>query len=148
MKKITLHGQWIIKASIDNVFKVITNFEKWPNYFPKVTESIQIKKREENRLEMVAIIKSFGKKFSVNMKTQIIPNKGFVSNNDSFEFGTSGHEELLLSIHSEGTLVDYTYQVSVHKVWLSIIAKPLIRWYSMKYWEKAVINKLREILEK
>ena len=82
------------------------------------------------------------------MKTQIIPEKGFISDNDSFKFGTSGHEELLLSEHPEGTLVDYTYQVSIHRAWLRIVATPLIRWYSMKYWEKAVIDELRKMLEK
>jgi len=49
------------------------------------------------------------------MKTQIIPGKGYISDNDSYQFGTSGHEELLLSSHAEGTLIDYTYQVTIHK---------------------------------
>ena len=82
------------------------------------------------------------------MKTEILPGKGFISDNDSYEFGTSGHEELLLSEHPEGTLVDYTYKVSIHKKWLGIIAVPLLRWYSMRYWEKAVIDRLKNILGK
>lgn len=148
MKEITLHNQWLVKASVEDVFKIITDFEKFPDYFPKVAESIQIKKREGNYLEMDAIVKSFGKKFPVKMKTQILPGKGFVSDNDSYKFGTSGHEELLLSEHPEGTLIDYTYKVSIHKTWLRIVATPLIRWYSMKYWEKAVIDRLKEMLER
>jgi 8-oxo-dGTP pyrophosphatase MutT (NUDIX family) len=40
------------------------------------------------------------------------------------------------------------YQVTIHKKWLRIIAVPLLRWYSMKYWEKAVIDQLKKILEK
>lgn len=148
MNKITLHNQWIIKASIDDVSKIITDFEKFPEYFPKVAESIQVKKREGNYLEMNATAKSFGKKFPVKMKTQILPGKGFISDNDSPDFGTSGHEELLLSRQGEGTLIDYTYQVSIHKKWLRIVATPLIRWYSMKYWEKAVIDRLKKMLEK
>lgn len=147
MKEITLHNQWLVKAPIEDVFRMMTNFEKFPDYFPKVAESIQIKKREGNYLEMEAIVKSFGKKFPVKMKTQILPGKGFISDNDNPKFGTSGHEELLLSEHVEGTLIDYTYQVSIHKTWLRIFATPLIRWYSMKYWEKAVINKLKKMLE-
>jgi hypothetical protein len=54
----------------------------------------------------------------------------------------------LLSETPEGTLIDYTYQVSIHKTWLHIVATPLIRWYSMKFWEKAVIDNLRKIVEK
>lgn len=133
---------------MDDVFRIMTDFEKLPEYFPKVAESIQINKRDGNDLEMDATVGSFGKKFQVKMKTQILPGKGFISDNDSYQFGTSGHEEMLLSEHAEGTLIDYTYQVTIHKKWLRIIAVPLIRWYSMKHWEKTVIDQLRSILEK
>jgi carbon monoxide dehydrogenase subunit G len=148
MKEITLHNQWIIKAPIDDVFRVITDFERFPEYFPKVAESIRVIKHEGNFLEMEASVKSFGKIFLVKMKTKIIPKKGFISDNCNNQFGTSGHEEFLLSEHEQGTLVDYTYQVTIHKKWLRIVAVPLIRWYSMIYWEKAVIDRLKAILEK
>jgi carbon monoxide dehydrogenase subunit G len=148
MKEITLHNQWLIKAPIEDVFRTVTNFEKFPELFPKVAASIQINKREGNYIEMEAMVGSFGRQFPVRMKTQILPGKGFISDNDSYVFGTSGHEELLLSEHPEGTIIDYTYQVSIHKTWLRIVATPLIRWYSMKYWEKAVIDELKKMLEK
>jgi hypothetical protein len=82
------------------------------------------------------------------MKTQILPLKGYISDNESPKFGTSGHEEVLLSLHPEGTVIDYTYQVAIHKHWLRIVARPLIGWFSMKYWERAVIDELRKRLEK
>lgn len=148
MKKITLHKQWLIKASPADVFRIMTDFEKLPEYFPKVAESVRINKRDRDNLEMEATVKSFGKKFQVRMKTQILPGKGFISDNDSYQFGTSGHEELLLSEHPDGTLIDYTYQVTIHKKWLRIVATPLIKWYAMKAWEKAVITELKKILEK
>lgn len=148
MKEITLHDQWFIEAPIEEVFRVMTDFERFPENFPKVAESVRIDKREGNNLEMEATVKSFGREFKVKMKTQIIPDKGFISDNDSYQFGTSGHEELLLSRQGEGTLIDYTYQVTIHKAWLRLIATPLIKWYSMKFWEKAVIDELRKKLEK
>ncbi len=148
MKEITLHREWLVKAPIENVFQMMTDFEKFPEHFPKVAESIQVKKREENYVEMEAIVSSFGKKFPVQMKTHILPGEGFVSDNDSLKFGTSGHEEMQLSKSPEGTLINYTYRVSIHKAWLRVVATPLIRWYSMKYWEKAVIDELRKALEK
>jgi hypothetical protein len=147
-EKITLHAKWRIKAPLAEVFNIITDFEKWPEYFPKVAESIQVVKREGSNLEMDAAVKSFGKKFPVTMKTQIIPGKGFISDNESLKFGTSGHEELLLSELKEGTLIDYTYNVAIHKRWLRIVAEPLIGWFSMKYWQKAVIDELRKRLER
>ncbi len=148
MNEITLHDQWLVKAPVDDVFRIMTDFEKFPENFPKVAESVQINKRDGNNLKIEATVKSFGRKFKVRMETQILPNKGFISDNDSYQFGTSGHEMLLLSPHTEGTLIDYTYQVTIHKKWLRIIAVPLLRWYSMKYWEKAVINQLKLLLEK
>ncbi len=148
MKEITLQKEWLIKASLDDVFNVMTDFEKLPVHFPKVAESVRIRKREGDYLEMDAVVKSFGRRFPVQMRTRILPRRGFISDNDSPKFGTSGHEELLLSTHPEGTLITYTYQVSIHKLWLRLVATPLIRWYSMKYWEKVVIDELKKMLEK
>ena len=147
MKDITLHAKWLIKAPLTEVFNIITDFEKWPEYFPKVAESIHVI-RHGNNLGIEATVKSFGQKFPIKMKTQILPGEGYISDNESPKFGTSGHEELLLSENPEGTLIDYTYQVTIHKAWLRIVATPLIKWYSMKAWEKAVINELKKMLEK
>ncbi|HLP86691.1 MAG TPA: SRPBCC family protein [Candidatus Paceibacterota bacterium] len=146
--KINLHDKWLIKAPLTSVFNIITDFEKFPLYFPKVAESIQIVKREENHLEMDANVKSFGQNFPVKMKTEILPGKGYISDNESPKFGTSGHEELLLSECPEGTMIDYTYQITIHKRWLRLVAKPLIGWFSMKFWKKAVIDELRKKLER
>ena len=101
-----------------------------------------------NYLEMNATVKSFGQKFPVKMKTQILPGKGFISDNKNPKFGISGHEELLLSEHPEGTVIDYTYKVAIHKRWLRMVAQPLIGWFSMKYWQKAVIDELKKMLER
>ena len=148
MNKINLHANWVIKAPFVEVFTIMTDFEKWPEYFPKVAESVKVINREGNNLEIETTVKSFGRKFRVMMKYQIIPFKGFISDNESPEFGTSGHEEFLLSEVSEGTVIDYTYQVILHKFWLRIVARPLISWFFMKYWQKAVIDELRKRVEK
>lgn len=148
MNEITLHGHWTVNAPVAEVYKIITDFETFPEHFPMVAEAVQVQKRDGNQLELEASVRSFGKKFKVKMKTQILPGKGFISDNDSYQFGTSGHEELLLSECSDGTAIDYTYQVTIHKKWLRMVAVPLLRWYSMKHWEKAVIDQLKMILEK
>ncbi len=147
MSHIILHGQWLIKAPPAEVFKLITDFEHWPEYFPKVAKYLQVISRKGNDLELHATITSFGQTFSVTMKTKILPGQGFVSDNDSPKFGTSGHEELLLSESPEGTVIDYTYQVTIHKRWLRLVAKPLISWFSMWHWERVVIDELKKRLE-
>lgn len=148
MRHINLKGSWIIKAPVDQVFKIISDFENMPKNFPTVAESLIITKRDGNKLEIDAKAKSFGMVFPVKMKTEIIPGRGYISDNENPKFGTSGHEELLLSEHPEGTLINYTYQVIIHKRWLRIVAQPLIGRYSMKFWEKAFIDRLKEIVKK
>lgn len=148
MKHIHLENSWIIKAPIEEVFNIITDFENLPKNFPKVAESVVITKREGNNLEIDAQVKSFGTTFPVKMKTKILPQRGFISDNQSLKFGTSGHEEFLLKKVKGGTKINYVYEVDIHKKWLRIIAKPLIGWFAMKAWEKAVVNELRKILEK
>jgi hypothetical protein len=146
MKDITLHATWLVKAPLPEVFNIMTDFEKFPEYFPKVASALEITKCEGNKLEIHATVKSFGSNFPVYMKTEILPQRGYISDNESPKFGTSGHEEFLLSPHPEGTTIDYTYQVTIHKRWLRIVARPLIGWYSMKFWERAVIDELKRIV--
>lgn len=148
MKHIHLENSWIIKAPIHDVFNIITDFENIPKNFPKVAESVIITKKEGNNLEIDAQVKSFGTTFPVKMKTKILPEKGFISDNQSPKFGTSGHEEFLLEEVENGTKINYIYEVDIHKKWLRVIAKPLIGCFAMKAWEKAVVNELRKILEK
>lgn len=148
MSDITLRAKWHIGAPLSQVFNIMTDFEKWPEYFPKVAKSIKVIKHEGNNLKMNAAVKSFGQTFPVEMNTRILPGKGFISDNKSPKFGTSGHEELLLSQDLDGTIINYTYLVTVHKRLLRIVAKPFIGWFAMKYWEKAVIDEVRKKLEK
>lgn len=148
MKHIHLENSWIIKAPLTEIFNIVTDFENMPKNFPKVAESLTITKRDGNDLEIEAQVKSFGKTFPVKMKTKIIPGRGFISDNESPKFGTSGHEEFLLKEVSGNTKINYIYEVDIHKKWLRIIAKPLIGLFAMKAWEKAVIDKLKIILEK
>jgi len=145
--QIKLHAQWLVRAPLPKVFDLITDFANWPQYFPKVAESIRVVARNGNNLELATAVKSFGKSFPVKMQTRIIPGKGFVSDNDNPKFGTSGHEEFMLSKHPDGTTIDYTYEVTIHKFWLRLVARPLIEWFSMKYWEGAVVGELRKRLE-
>lgn len=148
MKDIALHATWLIKAPLADVFRVMTDFERFPERFPKVAGSVRVVKREGDRLEMDTTVRSFGRTFPVKMRTRILPGKGFISDNESPKFGTSGHEELLLSERPEGTEIDYTYHVAIHKRWLRLVAGPLIGRYSMRFWERAVIHELRRMLER
>jgi hypothetical protein len=54
MKKVHLKGSWIIKASLDDVYGIITDFENMPKNFPKVAHSVNILERDGDSLHIKA----------------------------------------------------------------------------------------------
>ena len=147
MKNIHLEGSWVIKAPKEEIYKIISDFENLPKYFPSVAESVRITEKQGNHQKMDAKVKSFGRVFDVKMQTELLPNIGFRSTNES-SFGTSGNEEFLMEGVDGGTRISYTYKIEIHRPILRIIATPLIKWFSMWSWKRAFIDKLRKIVEK
>ncbi len=147
MKHIHLKGSWVIRAPKEEIYKIISDFENMPKYFPSVAESIHITEKKGNHQKMSAKVKSFGRVFDVKMQTELFPNIGFKSNNES-SLGTSGSEEFLMDDVKEGTRITYTYALKIHRPLLRVIGTPLIKWFSMWSWKRAFIDKLRKIVEK
>jgi hypothetical protein len=147
MKKILLKASWIIKAPREEIYRIMSDFESMPKYFPAVAQSIEIIKREGNNLTMEAKAKTFGRVISAHMETQLCPPLGYISNNRS-AMGTSGHEEFLMEEISGGTKINYTYDVKLKNPIFRIFGGPLIGWYAMRFWKHAVIDKLKKMLEK
>lgn len=146
MKQIHLSSSWVIKAPREKIYKIISDFENMPKYFPSVAESIRITEKQGNHQRMEAKVKSFGKVFDVKMQTELLPDIGFKSNNES-SFGTSGHEEFLMEDVDGATRINYTYEIEIHRPILRIIGTPLIKWFAMRSWEHAFIDKLRKMVE-
>lgn len=147
MKTIHLRGSWVIKASKEEIYKIISDFENMPKYFPSVAESVRIVEKQGNQQKMDAKVKSFGRVFDVKMQTELLPNFGFKSSNQS-SFGTSGHEEFLMQDTEGGTRINYIYDLEIHRPILRVIGTPLIKWFAMWSWKRAFIDKLREMTEK
>jgi len=146
MKKIHLKGSWIIKAPREEVYKIMSDFENMPKYFPAVAQSLRIVKREGNNLTIEAKAKTFGRVILAHMETQLRPPVGYVSDNRS-AIGTAGHEEFLMEEVPEGTKINYTYDVEINNPFLRFFGRVLIGWYAMRFWKHAVIDKLKEMLE-
>ena len=147
MKRIHLKGSWIIKAPRERVYEIMTDFENMPKYFPAVAQSLRIVKKEGDNIIIEAKAKTFGRAIPVRMETQIRPPFGYISNNKS-AIGTAGHEEFLMEEVPEGTKINYRYDVEVSNPILHIFGKVLIEWYALRFWKRAVIDKLKEMLEK
>lgn len=147
MKKIHLKGSWVVKAPREKIYEIMTDFESMPKYFPKVARSLRILEKENNNLLIEAKAKTFGKAFPVQMKTQLRPPYGYISDNKS-AIGTSGHEEFIMEEVPEGTRINYTYDVELNNIFFRIFGGFLIGWYAMRFWEHAVIDRLKKMLEK
>lgn len=147
MNRIHLEGSWKILAPREEIYKIVSDFENMPKHFPTIAESVRITEKQGNFQKMIAKVKSFGKVFDVKMETELLPNIGFKSNNQS-TFGTSGHEEFLMEDVLGGTKINYTYEVQIQRPILRVIATPLIKWFSMWAWKRAFIDTLKKIVEK
>lgn len=146
MNKLHLEGSWVIKASRHEIYKIISDFENMPKYFPTIAESVRIIEKQENHQKMEARVKSFGKVFDVKMQTELLPDLGFKSRNES-SFGVTGYEEFMMQDNHDGTRITYTYEIEIYRPLLRIMATPLIKWFAMWSWKRAIIDKLRSIVE-
>lgn len=147
MREILLRGSWMIRAPRDAVYKIMSDFERMPERFPKVAQSVTILEKIGNKLTILAEVKSFGRVYPVMMRTELIPPEGYMSDNLNEKLGITGHEEFLMEEIPEGTRINYSYLVIIHRVWLRLLAKPLLNWYAMRFWKRAVIDRLEELLE-
>lgn len=150
MKKLHLTGCWKIKAPREEIYNIISNFENMPKYFPSVAQSLKIVEKQGNILTIEAIVKSFGSTFPVTMKTVLNPPIGFISDNINHKFKAVGHEKFLMEEIAGGTKINYSYEydMSNSPVLLRIIAKPLLDWFGIWFWKRAVIDKIKIMLEK
>ena len=145
-KQIHLEGSWVIHAPRHEIYDIITDFVNMPKYFPSVAKSVRIISKEDNHLNLAAETKSFGRTFHVSMNAELRPPEGFISENIS----TLGIEQEVFKMEEvpEGTIIHYINDVEIKSPFFRIFGRFLIGWWAMKYWERAVITKLKQMLEK
>ena len=145
MKPICLQGSWIIKAPMAKIYKIVSDFENASKYFPKVAHSMKIIKKEGNHIEIDAQPKTFGLKFKVKMKTELMPPKGFKSINESAL--AIEDETFLMEEVADGTKINYINNVTIKNNFLKLFSRIIIGKPALKFWEKAYINELRKLVE-
>ena len=145
MKEKVLKGSWIINAPVEDVYRIVSDFEKAPEYFPIVSKGMKVIRRDGNNLQIEATTNTFGINFKVNMKTTLLPNKGFKSINESSLCVED--EQLLLEPVAEGTRIEYLNKVKIKNNILRMFSRLIIGKGALKFWELAYINKLKKILK-
>ncbi len=63
MRQIKLQDSWYIDAPRDRIYEIITDFERYPEFFPSVTVSVHILEQVGNDYRLEAKLKSFGLTF-------------------------------------------------------------------------------------
>ena len=146
MKEKVLKGSWIIDAPVEDVYRIISDFEKAPEYFPLVAKGMKVISRDGNNLEIEAVTNTFGINFKVSMKTTLMPNKGFKSVNESAL--AIEDEHFTLKPVARGTRIEYINKVKIKNNILNMFARLIIGNWAIKFWEFAYINRLKKILGK
>ena len=146
MSRLVLEGNWFINAPREKIYAIMSDFESMPKHFPSVAKSVKILSQEGNKLEIEAVAPFMGKEMTAHMQTELIPPKGYISHNNS-PITKDGIEKFFMEEENGGTRITYTYDIEVRNPLLRIIAKPLIGGFSMWQWKRAVIDKLREMVE-
>jgi len=146
-KNIKLEGTYVIKAPRENVYKIITDFENMPKYFPAVAKSMRFLNRNGHNFEVEAHTKAFigSKTFTVHMEGQFRPPEGFVSTNISSV--CIEHEIFSMEEIPEGTKIYYVNVVEIQNPFFRMFSF-LIKNVALWYWKRALIDKLKLMLEK
>lgn len=143
MKPIVLAGTWIVNAPLQRIYKIVTDFENAPKYFPLVANSLKIVNKKGNFLTIEAVPKTFGIPFRVLMETELLPNKGFKSTNTSAL--AIEKESFMLEEVTIGTKINYRNEVQIKNNLLQLFAKMLIGKPALLFWKYAYINRLQKL---
>ncbi len=147
-KIIRLERYYTIKAPREAVYRIITDFENVPKYFPSVAKSAQFINRDGNNFVVEAQTKAFfgSKTFAVRMEGRLNPPAGFASTNTS----SLGIEREVFTMEEtpEGTKIHYINDVEITSPLFRLFGGLLIKNIALKYWEHAVFDKLKKMLEK
>lgn len=146
-KFVHLESNYTIKAPPEEIYKIITDFENLPKYFPSVAKSARYISRDGNNFIVEAKTKAFfgSKTFTVRMEGQLQPSKGFVSKNTS-SLGIE-HEIFMMEGTPEGTNIHYVNDVEITNPFFRRFSF-LIKHVALWYWKRAVFYKLKQNLEK
>jgi hypothetical protein len=148
-EKVEVTGNWLIKAKRHDIYNIISNWEKMPENFPKIAKSMKVIERKDNNLKVEAIAASFGRLFpevKINIDVELLPDRGYRCHTFNTSFNTTGEEELLLLDDPEGTIVKYTYFVTVkNQRWKKLFAW-MVKTFGLPFWKRSFIDRLNILL--
>lgn len=147
---VAVRGDWLVRADRTSVYTIVSDFERMPEYFPKIARSIKLVRRDGDVLTLEAQAGSFASwlpSAKIDLTATLLPGQGYRCTTRNLTFNTAGEEELLLVDDPEGTRIKYTYFVTVRRRWF----KPLFAWmvtaFGLPFWKRSFIDPLKTLVE-
>lgn len=148
--KVAVKGNWLIRAKREDVYRIVSNWEKMPEHFPRVAKAVTVLERQGTHLRVQSIAASFAPFLpgaKVNIDVDLLPGRGYRCKTFNTTFNTTGEEELLLVDDPEGTRIQYTYFVTVrNRKWTQLYAW-LVKTFGLPFWKRAFIDQLSLLLK-
>jgi carbon monoxide dehydrogenase subunit G len=111
MKTFEVNHQILVKAPIERVFQVWTDFEHWPQLYPDTYESVSLRK-EGDVLVTEEVIKTIAGKQKATLHTRLEPPHRYTR--DFTDGAMEGSQRVTtLETTAEGTLVKTTMNVKL-----------------------------------
>jgi hypothetical protein len=150
-EKVTVKGNWLIRAEREDVYRIVSDWEKMPEHFPKVAKSVKILEKNGTHLKVQSVAASFASFLpgaKVDIDVELLPGRGYRCHTFNTTFNTTGEEELLLVDDPEGTRILYTYFVTVrNRKWRRPYAW-LVKTFGLPFWKRAYIDRLSLLITK
>jgi hypothetical protein len=138
-----VEAAWHIPAKPEEVYRVATDFEHWPENFPDIVKRILVVERTPERAVLEVELDMFGVRHRAIMRLQLIPSKGYIAENNSEKLGREV-ERITLTPAPSGTLYRWENDMRPKGVLLNLLAflfRPLIR----REYEQKIIRRYRLI---
>ena len=149
--KVAVTGNWLVKASREQLYEIFSHWEKMPEHFPQVAKKVQILEQHDTHLKVQAVAGSFASFLpgaNITIEVELLPGRGYRCKTFNTTFNTTGEEELLLVDDPAGTRIQYTYFVTVkNRRWRGLYAW-MVKAFGLPFWKRAVIDRLPKLVAK
>lgn len=146
MRPARWNGSWTIRAPRERVYEAMTDFENWPNLFPRMVKSIRVVSRTDAEAVLEGDFVLLGRKGRGVMRVTLDPPRGYVAANSSEELGEE-RETLEFEESPGGT--HYRWAVEAKpKGFLNHLLGIVGGFYVRRYYERTLIVPLRKAVER
>ena len=145
MRTVRFHGAWVIQASRASVYELMTDFEKWPERFPKMVKAIRVVQRNEKSASLEGEFNLVGRRGRGVMNIRLHPPSGYDADNTSDELGKE-KESIRFDEVPGGTL--YRWEVNAEPTGLlTPLLGRLFGFYVRRFYERTLITPLKKAVE-